>query len=437
MIKFISSQNAKVSYNIVFIEAILDKLSFEKTAEQILKISDLKAVVFLTGGASWKNDIKFLKFLLSKREKDFLLIGSGDVFLENGSEMLEKYPFIDVAIANFINHSLIKYLSGRREDHYNLIYRNDTDTVLNTYDKNNQVKFFSSPIPDYSLFPFEKYRLPHSIHPVTAGLITSYGCPFKCNYCVGSNLPFIVRNLENIYEELCYLKDLGIKELWIKDLTFGVPKKHSIDFCNMLIKNNFNFSWICLSRVDVLHEDLLDLMKKAGCHTIQLGVETASEELLRQHGKNTKTEQTRKVFKLCKKMKIRTLVHFLLGLPGETEQSIQKTIDFSQELNPDFAAFNIISPRMGTNLREDFIKEGMITDTEADLDSSLSFPIVKTEYLTPEQLWNWRNKAIRSFYLRPSFMLKRLKNLRSYYEFKTLFFEGWDLLKSTLNPLKK
>lgn len=430
------SAQLKKQYNIIFIDAILDELSFEQTADKILGISDLKAVVFLTGGVSWKNDIRFMNYLKKERagNKDFLLIGNGDVFLENGQEMMEKYLFIDAAITNFADHSLLKFLDGEKDIHHNLIYREAHDRIVNTYHKKNCKKNFSYPIPDYYLFPFDKYRLPHSINAVSAGLITSYGCPFKCDYCVGGKLPFMVRDLQNVYEELCYLKMIGIKELWIKDLTFGVPEQHGIDFCEMLIENNFNFSWICLSRVDVLNEELLVLMKKAGCHTIQIGVETASEELLTQHKKNTKIDQIRTVFKLCKKTKIRTLAHFILGLPGETEASIQKTIDFSRELEPDFASFNIIAPRMGTDLREQSISNGTITDTEADIDNSLSFPLIETEFLTPEQLWNWRNKAIRSFYLRPSYMVKRLKNLRSYYEFTTLFFEGWDYLKSTFRP---
>jgi len=435
---FVIAGQLKLGYEIIFLDAILENLSFEQTLEKIESYLPLKAIVFLTGGVSWKNDLKFLKLLSEKlkSKSNFLLIGNGDVCLDLKEKILIEYPFIDAIITNFVDNSLLYFLDERDEDfYYNIIYRSKEGFIKNTIRENSyyvgQRRFFSYPVPDYLKFPYKKYRLPHSINPIVAGTITTYGCPFKCSFCVGAKLPVLIRRLDNLYEELSYLQMLDIKELWIKDLTFGVPREHALAVCKML-KEHFNFKWICLSRVDVLDEKLLSEMKEAGCHTIQIGVETASEELLKKYNKNTKLDQIKKVFALCKKYKIRTLAHFILGLPGDTKEFVEKTINFAIELDPDIASFNIAAPRMGTDLREKAIEEGWIFSEDMEIDNSISFPSIETNLLPASELWKLRNKAIRKFYLRPYYIIKRITNLKSLYELKTLFLDGWYHLKTTL-----
>jgi radical SAM superfamily enzyme YgiQ (UPF0313 family) len=187
----------------------------------------------------------------------------------------------------------------------------------------------------------------------------------------------------------------------------------------------------------VLDEELLLEMKDAGCHTIQLGVESASQELLEHYTKGITVEQVKKVIGLCKRTGIRVLAHYILGLPGDTVESILATIRFAIELNTEFASFNIAMPRMGTVFRASAIQSGLITDDLATLDNSISQPVYETPELKREKLWDLRNRAIRSYHLRPSFILRRLFGVRTWYEFTTLFREGFSHLATTLQKNEK
>ena len=229
-----------------------------------------------------------------------------------------------------------------------------------------------------------------------------------------------------------YLKSLGIKELWFKDLTFGANKERTQRLLNRMLDEQLRFTWVCLSRVNVLDEELLTLMKLAGCHTIQLGIETADEKLLGQYSKPFTREQVEHTVAMCKKVGIRILAHFILGLPGDTEENINATIRLALELKPEFASFNVAMPRMGTQFRQKALHDGLVSSDVTTLDNSISFPVYETPQLSREKLWQLRNKAIRTFHLRPGFIIRRLLGVKSLYELKTLFIEGIALLTTTL-----
>jgi radical SAM superfamily enzyme YgiQ (UPF0313 family) len=228
----------------------------------------------------------------------------------------------------------------------------------------------------------------------------------------------------------------GITEAWVKDLTFGSNRKHAVEFCNAMIARNLNYSWVCLSRVNVVDEELLQLMKSAGCHTIQFGVESGDEQILEQYAKGIRKEQVVKIFTFCRKIGIRTLAHFMLGLPGETEQSALKTIEFAKQIQPDFASFNIAVPRMGTKFRQEAIEMGWTSEDADVLDNTAAFPVLETPTMPKEKLWQLRNYAIRSFHLRPGYLWHRLVSVQTPYELSTLFREGLSLVASTLRPAK-
>lgn len=289
----------------------------------------------------------------------------------------------------------------------------------------------SLPLPDYDLFPITKYRIPHGRRLPFAGILTDYGCAFHCDYCIGGELGFRLRDLDNTIEEMRELKRRGIKELWIKDLTFGVNKKRTAELLQRMRDEKFGFTWVCLSRVNVLTEELLRDMHATGCHTIQMGVESASEEILNQHTKGISIDQVREVIGLCRKIGIRVLAHYILGLPGETVQTVRQTIDYALELDTEFASFNVAMPRMGTEFRKSAIEQGLISDTLETLDNSISQPVYETKELTGDVLWSLRNEAIRRFHLRPKFIARRLLAVRSWYEFTTLFKEGLAMLATT------
>ncbi len=233
-------------------------------------------------------------------------------------------------------------------------------------------------------------------------------------------------------DELHYIHSLGIRELWVKDLTFGVNRKHTSQFLECLEAENLKFNWVTLSRVDVVNEDLLERMARTGCHTIQFGVESADPDVLDSIDKGIAPERVIEIFDLCRKLKIRTLAHFIIGLPGETKSSAEHTIAFAKEIDPDFVSFNIATPKMGTRLRDEAIEKGW-TSAEVDvLDNSVAFPVLETEQLKPAEVWELRNRAIKEFHLRPKYIWRKLTSVSSPWEFWRMAMNGYALLESTL-----
>lgn len=418
-------------FEIKVIDALAQKMSPEKCYQEILKIRP-QTIIFLSGAVSWEEDKKFLEKI--KKKQKIQLIGTGDLFLFNSENLLKKHKFLDAIILDFTNSEIVDFLAGKEEVFKDLVYRKE-DRIISNKKSSKKENIFSLSLPRLDLFPLNRYRCPVTKFNLFATVIVSLNCPYHCHFCTYGNLDFKWREVENIIEELKYIHSLGIKEVRFKDNTFGANKNQVWELCQKMIENKFNFYWSCSSRVDILDEGLLKLMKQSGCHTIQFGVESGSQKILDSYNKRFTLEQVRKTFFLCHELGIRTMAHFILGLPGESEETVLETINLAKELKCDFAAFNIASPRIGSDLRKEAIKNKWLTSSDlSKTDSSLTYPIIKTKELSREKLWVLRNKAIREFYFRPSYIMKKILRLNSFHELGVLSRQGFLLF---INVFKK
>jgi radical SAM superfamily enzyme YgiQ (UPF0313 family) len=181
-----------------------------------------------------------------------------------------------------------------------------------------------------------------------------------------------------------------------------------------MIARKFNFTWTCLSRVDVINHELMKLMKRSGCDLIEFGIESGNQGMLDRYLKETTVEQIRAAFRSANKLGIQTIGTFVLGLPGETMETMQETLDLILEIEPTFCSFNVASPRPAADLRQELIAQGAYNpDQTSILDSSRSVPVFSTATLSAEEVYRFRKRAIRQFYLRPSYILRRLRRLTS------------------------
>lgn len=413
-------------HEVYALDAIAERLTFEETFKRIARLQP-QAILALGGAACWNNDLEFFTRLCS-RQKDFLLIGSGDIFFEEGAKLLTDGEIFDGFLLDFTSNSLLEFLRG------------ETPSANFSYRASGQVKIsprtlpsspFAYPVPLHELFPQKKYSLPFNRYHPYITVISDYGCPYHCSFCFIGELGHIPRQLKNTLEELRYLKKKGYRELRFRDSTFGADYSSSLELLEAMIRENFNFSWSCLSRSNVLEQaGLLELMKRAGCHTIQLGVESGDEEILRRYIKGITKAQVEQVIRKCKQLGIRVLAHFILGLPGEDEKALLRTVDFALKLDPDYASFNIATPRIGTKMRQEALVMGWTRPQDLETDSSVGFPVINTPQLSAQRLWELRNYAIRTFYHRPSYIIKSFIHIRSWRELWVLIKEGLALLRT-------
>lgn len=416
-------------------DAIVERLA---PAESLRRIAALKpdAVVSLVGAASWDEDRAFLTGLKQAAPKA-LLIGIGDVLLEDTETRLAEAPALDAVLFSFIAPEVMALLAGPRGRVLpNVGYWDDNRRWV-TGGLAPAPKDYRVPRPRHEWFPLRRYRFPFAVgHPLTA-MLTDYGCPFRCDFCVIPGLGFGLRPLPDLEEELAGLHRQGVREIFFLDQTFGVRRERTLELCGLLSRPPFRFSWSCFSRADVLEPDVLAAMARAGCHTVIFGVESGSQETLDHYHKHLALDRIRETLAACRASRIRTAGTFMLGLPGETEAQARATIKLALDLPLDYVAFNVAIPRANTGLRAQAINDGLISKSVRTMDQSGLQGAMATAELSSERILALRREAVRRFYLRPGYLLRRLLTLRSWWDFRSQVADGLGVLADALSMRKK
>lgn len=209
------------------------------------------------------------------------------------------------------------------------------------------------PFPDRSLLRPEDYTSWITDRPmVTTAMITSRGCPFRCNFCTQSKTPFSQRSVENVMAEIKQCDDDGYTMINFEDDCMNLDPEWMLSFCEQMTKIPGHPRWGFRGRVAGFDEQLAKASAKAGCVRINFGVESGSDEIQKQIGKNITTEQAVRAVKAAKDAGISTVCYFILGFPDETESQMSRTVRLADRLRPDFAQFTPLVLLPGTRLYE-------------------------------------------------------------------------------------
>ena len=398
------------------IDAIAEKLSPEE-CELRIKEFEPEAIIFTTGTATWKKDIAFLEKI--KRGLPALFIGSSSMFLFETEYFLKSSAAIDALSLNMVSPEIVDFIEGREKTYQWIAFRRGSDLVIPSPEVKKEQNF-RIPIPRHDLFKIKANRSPLAKRTPFALMVTSLGCPFTCRFCVAGAISYQYRNIENVIDELKLLKSLGVREIMFNDPTFTVSKKRILELCRKMKDDGLDFTWVCNAHAATISEELIAAMKNAGCHTVMIGVESGQNETLRKYSKSTTREKIKDSFRICRKYKVKTLAYFIIGLPGETRESICETIRFAKHLDCDFASFTVLTPDVGSELRREAIAKGWLDRTTLSFDST-SFPVFSAGDLSKEDIWRLRQKAVRAFYLRPGYLFKKLIGIRSVKDLTFLF----------------
>ncbi len=275
----------------------------------------------------------------------------------------------------------------------------------------------AEPLPDYDSLPIPAFDLLPSLEPyfVTAPagrpytiLYTSKGCPFKCSFCTVAGTKWRPKSAEKTMEELRYLKSTyGIRTVSFFDETFTLDKKRVVRLCDALISEDLDIRWYCNTRAHLVDLDLLKRMRQAGCRGISYGIESGSQSILDHADKCVTVEQARNAISWARQARIKTFASFILGLPGETWETVRQTIDFVGETMPNSAEFNVAVPYPGTRLYEMVYGEkgsGAVDFRRLYQDDA----VVGTEELSPSDLNKARDMAYRSLYFNPRWWFRNI-----------------------------
>lgn len=411
-------------FDLKMIDGIVEKKSEQKILQEI---TDYKpdVIVWLIGSASLDEDKTFLKKLLKKEYTVFL---TWDLLITESEKFMHEFPTLMWVLTNFIGKWIYYYLKGEEDKIDGLVLR-VWDTIK-IYPERKE-RYFSVNVPAHELFIEKKYRMPFVRKYPFATTIMTYGCPFKCSFCIMSKLWYQERSVEEMVKELDVLKKLWVREILFLDQTLWVNKENFKKLMHIMIEKKYNFGRFGFSRVDVLDKPTMQLMKQAWCHTLWFGVESGNEYILKTYGKWYTLDIIRRWIRDAQDVGINLLWTFILWLPDETFAMAMETIAFSKKLGLDVASFNFAVPRYGTDLREEAQQKWLIDASIETMDQSWNTIVMGSAHMTRKEVEKLRKLAIREFYLRPSYIWKRLKKMTSRTEFTGNVTNAWLLIKNT------
>lgn len=329
--------------------------------------------------------------VLSHQTIDFVVMGEGEI------------TFNDF-LKNINDQSRYKDIDG-------LGYKENGQIVLNK--RRELIKDLNPlPIPAYDLLKVEKYRSPYGSRTPFISVIRSRGCPYRCIFCGVQNMfghTYRTQSSQRTMEEIDYLVNtFKIKEIGFKDSEFTLNARNVSKLCDLLKDRDYDLIWSCNARVDCADLILYKKMREAGCRTIAFGAESGDQDILNTLKKDITIQKIEQAVKDCQKAKIKVSVNFMIGNPGDTRDTIEKTIELSKKLNPDYAFFSFTTPFPGTELREMAIKNNWLINPDLSAVAYMEL-IMNATNLSTEELKKYMDKAYRSFYLRISYVLKRLR----------------------------
>ena len=412
------------NHNVRILDAAVDKLTLKEIGVQIKEFApDIIGMTVSTFSLLECIEIARLAKDIDPHMK--IIVGGIHVYIYP-RETIELGCF-DYGLLGEAENSVIQLL--------NKLETNENPSCIKglVYKENGNTKFTgppelltdldSIPFPDRTLLPYKRYNsIIAKANPVTI-MITSRGCPCKCVFCDRPHLGkiFRVRSADNVVDEFDECYRLGIREILVYDDTFTINKQRVIDICRKIIERNIKVHWGIRARVDTVDEEMLELLKKAGCVRVNYGVESGDPEVLRGLKKGITLEQAEKAFALTKKHGMDALAYFMIGCPGDTIETIETTLRFAKKLDPAYCHFTILMPFPSTKVYTDalergFIKKDVWKDFAKKPVHDFQIPIYG-ENFKRDELLTLLSKCNRRFYFRASYIVREVFKKRSFAQF--------------------
>jgi radical SAM superfamily enzyme YgiQ (UPF0313 family) len=431
-----------MDYRVAIIDAIAERMSWSAFEERVRGLAPKYYVTQMTA-STLRND---MYGVFVAKSLGATTVAFGTHVTPMTRESLEPYPALDLVVRGEPEVTL-RALVDRREGRIaadpiavKLLADTGTDPVTNaagdpadlagvaglawrragTIIVNPDRPFIPNlddlPMPLHERLPLDRYRVPMMKTPYSF-VVTSRGCSAGCTYCikhVSYQWSLRLRSPAHIVEELRRLKALGIGYVHLYADLFTLSRAQVVGICEAMIAADLKMKWTCNSRVDYVDEEMLALMARAGCWMIAWGIETSSADILKHARKGADPAKAGQALRWARNAGIRNWGYFIIGLPGETEESIRDTIRFSKRLPLDIALFHIAAPYPGTPFFFEVVKNGWFRQgtrwEEVDMERST---VIDYPNLSAERLQYWQKRAFREWAFRPGPMLTFLKGFNS------------------------
>jgi radical SAM superfamily enzyme YgiQ (UPF0313 family) len=271
--------------------------------------------------------------------------------------------------------------------------------------------------PDRRLLDHTKYFTLANQRKI-ATMITSRGCPFRCTFCDVFEKKYLGRKTADIVGEVREILDLGIRQIHFFDDCFNLSRQRVVDLCRAFIDNELDFEWSFRGRLEPCDTELAELLYRAGCRRVQMGIEGTDQETIDSINKNIDIAKVEEIVKIYAKAKIETMGYFIIGFPHQNFEDCERSCKKILEMHFDYINMFILIPYPNTKIYKDIIDMKLLTDDpwkRHALDPMPDFKLPRWHpYLERKELEELLNKYYRKFYLSPGFIfseLRRMKNL--------------------------
>jgi len=391
----------KEGYPVSLVDGMAMKWDVSQTVDNVVKEKP-DYIIVCTATITFSSDVYVVKEVKKALpDTKVIFIGTHVTTMPKPTLKEEAVDYVIVGEPDFILRDVINALEDKEdiEKIRGVAFRKNGEIIItgmgHTIDNLDDV-----PFPARELIPNAEYFNPVAKRLPYTTMLSSRGCPALCTFCSAVTLyghKFRARSPKNVVDEIeqC-VKELGIREVFFRDETFTFNKKRAIEICKEMIDRKIDITFIINSRVNTVDDDTLYWLKKAGCHLIKFGVESGSQQILDNIKKGEKLETIRNAYKMCKKIGFETWAFFILGLPGETKDTIKNTIKFAKEIDPDFPKFHILKPYPNSDIYKELMEKNLIDDFDYEKYGIHTAPVHHLPDLNAHDLIKWQRKAYRS-----------------------------------------
>jgi radical SAM superfamily enzyme YgiQ (UPF0313 family) len=417
---FIAAVLERLDHTVQVIDCQVEEYDYDQVEAEIAKAEyDLLGLTVMTFSLI---DSKMVTALAKKHHPDKPIVWGGP-HLHIYAIETAKFPDVDYVCAGegeSAIEELTEFLAGQRDwkDVRGIGRMNDDRYEFNGPGEAVQ-DLDSLPFVARHLTPYHKYSSILAKGQTVTTLFTSRGCPYKCAFCDRPQLRpnFRARSAESVVEEIEHCYEMGIDEFIIYDDTFTVDKKRVHAICDEIIDRGLKIYWDCRTSVNAMDESLIEHMGRAGCVGIHYGVEAGTEKIQKAINKNLRLDRVGEIFALTRKHGIKTMAYFILGNPTETREDIEEGFRFLKKIDPDFVHLTSLTPFPATEIYLKGLADGIIkTDywRELAINPRADFETPHwPENFTREELNALIVRGYRAFYLRPKYIFRRLRQIRS------------------------
>jgi len=403
----------KHGHQVNIIDYQVREFNQDQLVDEIAKIQP-EIVGVTSATLTYKPALKIVR-VVKKAFPNCLTVMGGSHVTVMDVKALEECQELDIVVRGEGEQTIleiVKAISNSRPSAFNEIlgitFRRNKKIFRNP-DKPFIQNLDELPFPAFERLELNKYRLFNKTY---LPIITSRGCPFNCTFCLASKMlgkKFRARSPRNVVDEIERLiSKFGADAITFYDDTFTFDLKRADEICQEIMRRKVDVSWDCRTRVDRVNRRLLEKMHRANCELIHFGVESGSQKMLNAMKKGTTVEQNARAIKWAKEAGILVAVSVIIGYPGETEETMDETIDFLRKTEPDYVYMCIPTPYPGTELYTILEDLGWKLSKDWNLYNEQT-PVYDNPLLSFERIQEERRRFYNQFFSIPYILNKSLK----------------------------